>query len=64
MTRQTVHDVVVVGGGGAVWPIEAALGRDVVLLEKNPRLGGSTAWSVGWVTASNTLHQARNKGVY
>jgi len=30
-----------------------------VLLEKNPFLGGSTAWSVGSVTASQTPHQRR-----
>jgi fumarate reductase flavoprotein subunit len=32
------------------------------LLEKNPQLGGSTAWSVGSVTATGTPHQAR-KGI-
>jgi succinate dehydrogenase/fumarate reductase flavoprotein subunit len=53
-------DVVVIGGGGAglAAAIEAAtLGRKVVLLEKNIRLGGSTAWSVGSITASLTPHQ-------
>ena len=34
----------------------------VVLLEKNAQLGGSTAWSIGSVTASGTPHQAR-KGI-
>jgi succinate dehydrogenase/fumarate reductase flavoprotein subunit len=55
-------DVVVVGGGGAglAAAIEAsALGRRVVLLEKNPQLGGSTAWSVGSISATNTRHQLR-----
>jgi succinate dehydrogenase/fumarate reductase flavoprotein subunit len=55
-------EVVVVGGGGAglAAASEAArLGRRVVLLEKNPRLGGSTVWSVGSVTAINTPHQRR-----
>src|SRR6185295_13629205 len=55
-------DVVVVGGGGAglAAAIEArAAGRSVVLLEKNPRLGGSTAWSVGSITATGTPHQIR-----
>lgn len=50
-------DVIVVGGGGAglAAAIEAAtLGRRVLLLEKNPALGGSTAWSVGSISATNT----------
>lgn len=53
-------DVVVVGGGGAglAAAIEAAtVGRRVVLLEKNDRPGGSTAWSVGSITATLTPHQ-------
>jgi len=56
---------VVIGGGGAglAAAIEArALGRDVVLLEKAERLGGSTAWSIGSVSASSTPHQLR-KGI-
>jgi fumarate reductase flavoprotein subunit len=55
-------DVVVVGGGGAglAAAIEAkSLGRTVVLIEKNPRPGGSTAWSIGSVTATRTPHQRR-----
>jgi succinate dehydrogenase/fumarate reductase flavoprotein subunit len=55
-------DVVVVGGGGAglAAASEAArLGRSVVLLEKNPEPGGSTSWSVGSITATNTPHQRR-----
>lgn len=50
-------DVIVVGGGGSglAAAIEAAtLGRSVILLEKNPALGGSTAWSVGSISATNT----------
>jgi len=31
----------------------------VVLLEKNAKLGGSTAWSIGSVTASATPHQQK-----
>jgi succinate dehydrogenase/fumarate reductase flavoprotein subunit len=60
-----IFDVVVVGGGGtglaAAIEVRAA-GRSVVLLEKNPALGGSTGWSVGSITASATPHQIR-KGV-
>lgn len=55
-------DVVIVGGGGAglAAAAEAArLGRSVVLLEKNPELGGSTSWSVGSITATNTPHQKK-----
>jgi len=61
MTEET-FDVVVVGGGGSglAAAIEArAAGRTVVLLEKNPKLGGSTAWSVGSITSSGTPHQKR-----
>jgi succinate dehydrogenase/fumarate reductase flavoprotein subunit len=54
------YDVVVVGGGGTglAAAIEArAAGRSVVLIEKNPMLGGSTAWSVGSISVSATAHQ-------
>ena len=53
-------DVIVVGGGGAGLSAaaEAArLGRKTILLEKNPAIGGSTAWSVGSISATNTPHQ-------
>ncbi|MCI3951427.1 MAG: hypothetical protein K0R53_924 [Burkholderiales bacterium] len=56
------YDVVVIGGGGAglAAASEAArLGRSVVLLEKNPEPGGSTSWSVGSITATNTPHQRK-----
>ena len=58
-------DVIVVGGGGTglAAAIEArAAGASVLLIEKSASLGGSTAWSVGSVTASGTPHQKR-KGV-
>jgi succinate dehydrogenase/fumarate reductase flavoprotein subunit len=65
VTAEATFDVVVVGGGGSglAAAIEArATGRAVLLLEKNAELGGSTAWSIGSVTASQTPHQAR-KGI-
>lgn len=55
-------DVIVVGGGGsglAAAAEAAGLGRKVILLEKGQKLGGSTAWSVGSISASNTPHQRR-----
>ncbi len=53
-------DVIVVGGGGSglAAAIEAAAGgAKTILLEKNPDLGGTTAWSVGSITATRTPHQ-------
>lgn len=53
-------DVVVVGGGGAglAAAITAAeAGCSVLLLEKGERLGGSTSWSIGSITAAGTPDQ-------
>lgn len=53
-------DVLVVGGGGAglAAAITAAeLGRKVMLIEKSAALGGSTALSIGSVTAAGTPDQ-------
>lgn len=62
MRQEQTYDVVVVGGGGAglAAAIEAReRGSRVLLLEKNPQLGGSTAWSIGSVTSTGTPHQRR-----
>lgn len=53
-------DVLVIGGGGAglAAAIEAADNdAHVILLEKNPELGGTTAWSIGSFTATQTTQQ-------
>ncbi len=53
-------DVLVIGGGGSglAAAIEARnSGADVILIEKNPELGGSTAWSIGSFTATQTPQQ-------
>ena len=61
MTSKPGWDVIVVGGGaGLAAAIEArAAGARVLLLEKNPQLGGSTSWSIGSVTSTRTPHQRR-----
>ena len=55
-------DVVVIGGGGT--GVAAAIGArscgaNVVLLEKNATLGGTTARSIGSISATQTAEQAR-----
>ena len=58
----TTADIVVIGGGGAglAAAVEAArYGAQVVLLEKNPKLGGTTVRSVGSITAARTSFQAK-----
>lgn len=55
-------DVVVVGGGGSglAAAAEAAKGgAKVLVVEKDARIGGTTAWSVGAYTSSSTPHQRR-----
>ncbi|MFN0072801.1 MAG: FAD-dependent oxidoreductase, partial [Chloroflexota bacterium] len=56
-------DIIVIGGGGsglAAASEAAALGREVILLEKNPSTGGTTSWSVGSVTITQSPHQRRH----
>jgi succinate dehydrogenase/fumarate reductase flavoprotein subunit len=62
MSGATTADVVVVGGGAAGLAAASEAqraGAQVILLEKNPALGGSMAWSVGSISASRTPHQRR-----
>lgn len=59
-------DVVVVGGGGSGMAAAIAAaenGAKVILLEKNPHLGGTTRLSVGSITATGTRFQ-KAKGIH
>lgn len=58
--REERADVVVMGGGGsgmAAAIAAAERGAKVILLEKNPDLGGTTRLSVGSITAAGTRFQ-------
>ena len=57
------YDIIVVGGGGsglAAAVSAAEHGANVLLLEKQPALGGTTGIAVGSFTASQTRLQERN----
>lgn len=59
---QVETDVLIVGAGGAGLAAACAAaesGAQVVVLEKNPRIGGTTSLSVGSITASGTAWQRR-----
>jgi succinate dehydrogenase/fumarate reductase flavoprotein subunit len=60
--KQDEYDVIVVGGGGsglAAAVSAAEHGARVLMLEKNPYLGGTTGIAVGSFTASRTSYQRR-----
>ena len=63
--HKRAYDIAVVGGGGtglmAAWSA-ARNGASVVVLEKGERIGGTTAMSVGTVTATDTRLQ-RSAGI-
>lgn len=64
--RTESADVIVVGGGGSgmAAAISAAeSGLKVIVLEKNPHLGGTTRLSVGSITAAGTRFQ-QAKGIH
>ena len=59
---ENVCDVLIIGGGGAglAAAIEArSTGAHTILVEKNPELGGTTAWSIGSFTATGTPQQQK-----
>ncbi len=60
--RTLEADVLVIGGGGAGLSAACAAcseGAKVVLLEKNPELGGTTSLSVGSITAAGSSWQKK-----
>jgi len=62
---KTDYDVIVVGGGGsglAAAVSAAEHGAEVILLEKNPQLGGTTGIAIGSFTANRTPMQ-RSAGI-
>ncbi len=59
---KTQFDVIVVGGGGSGLACAMAAaqgGADVLLLEKQPKLGGATGLAIGSFTANRTALQIR-----
>jgi len=62
ITMKDEYDVIVVGGGGsglAAAMTAAECGAEVLLLEKQPHLGGATGIAVGSFTASGTVLQQK-----
>lgn len=60
-----ITDVIVIGGGAAGLSATLAVaeaGKSVLLLEKNPQLGGSTVLAIGSMAAAGTSVQ-RDKGI-
>jgi fumarate reductase flavoprotein subunit len=63
--RQEFADVIIVGGGGsglAAACSAASAGAKVIVIEKNPDLGGTTRLSIGSITSTGTEFQKR-KGI-
>jgi succinate dehydrogenase/fumarate reductase flavoprotein subunit len=62
MEAGEIFDVVVVGGGGSGLAAAASAGEHgarVLVLEKQPELGGATALAVGSFTTSETTFQKK-----